>query len=262
MFDGTDDYVDIPSEANFDFANGIFSVTAWVKLTGTLLNPIISKRSGGNSSWEVGIINGRPSLTFAAVGDYFAPSGVVNDGNWHYVVVAVSGNGGTVRMYADGIEVYSTTVGTVNTNNANASIGYSPFTGGKFFGQIDSVSVYSRALSASEILSNYNVGNIQFQTRTGNSATTDDGTWEPWKPTIGENQLLSMDSDAANWDVPNGIDGYTKLLLHMDGTDAATTFTDSALSPKPLLRTATRKYPRRSPNSAARADCLTARGIH
>lgn len=29
----------------------------------------------------------------------------------------------------------------------------------------------------------------------------------------------------------NGIDSYTKLMLHMDGTDASTTFTDSSLSP-------------------------------
>jgi hypothetical protein len=29
-----------------------------------------------------------------------------------------------------------------------------------------------------------------------------------------------------------GIDSYTKLMLHMNGTDASTTFTDSSLSPK------------------------------
>ena len=69
-----------------------------------------------------------------------------------------------------------------------------------FNGIMDLFSVYKgRALSAAEILSNYNAGNIEFQTRTGASATPDDGTWEAWKPTTGETQLLSMDSDSANW---------------------------------------------------------------
>ncbi len=37
--------------------------------------------------------------------------------------------------------------------------------------------------------------------------------------------------DAITGSVP-GIDSYTKLMLHADGTDASTTFTDSALTPK------------------------------
>lgn len=34
----------------------------------------------------------------------------------------------------------------------------------------------------------------------------------------------------------SGIDSYTKLMLHMDGADASTTFTDSSLSPKTVTR--------------------------
>ena len=33
-----------------------------------------------------------------------------------------------------------------------------------------------------------------------------------------------------------GIDSYTKLMLHMDGSDGSTTFTDSSLSPKTVTR--------------------------
>jgi hypothetical protein len=33
-----------------------------------------------------------------------------------------------------------------------------------------------------------------------------------------------------------GIDSYTKLMLHMDGADGSTTFTDSSLSPKTITR--------------------------
>lgn len=36
--------------------------------------------------------------------------------------------------------------------------------------------------------------------------------------------------------MPVGIDEYTKLMLHFDGTDGSTTFTDSSISPKTVTR--------------------------
>jgi hypothetical protein len=92
---------------------------------------------------------------------------------------------------------------------------------------LDSTRIYSRALAANEILSEAQAGNIEFETRTGADATPDDGSWEAWKPTTSESQILSLDSDSRNWD--GEYDNYTKLLLHSDGADASTTFTDSSL---------------------------------
>ena len=103
-------------------------------------------------------------------------------------------------------------------------------TGNAFFGgsaggldaTLDSARFYSRALSAAEILSNYQAGNIEIQTRTGATSDPNDGTWEAWKPTTGETQLLSMDSDAVNWHsdivASTTIATSTDTVLKMEGT--------------------------------------------
>ena len=87
---------------------------------------------------------------------------------------------------------------------------------------LDSARIYSRALSAAEILSNYQAGNIEIQTRTGATSDPNDGTWEAWKPTTGETQLLSLDSDAVNWrsDImaSTTIATSTDTVLKMEGT--------------------------------------------
>ena len=153
----------------------------------------------------------------------------IDDGKWHYV--SITRNGTTVILYIDGVNVASGTLsGAIYNSTTILGIGRpGEITTLYYNGILDSMRIYKgRALSASEILSNYQAGNIEIQTRSGATSDPNDGTWEAWKPTTGETQLLSMDSDQSNWNAPQQIDGYTKLLLHMDGTDAATTFPNSA----------------------------------
>jgi len=68
-----------------------------------------------------------------------------------------------------------------------------------FKGIMDSTRIYSRALTVSEIMSNYQAGNIEIQTRIGDSTSPDDGSWEAWIPNTNETQVASMDTDASNW---------------------------------------------------------------
>ncbi|MBI5151721.1 MAG: LamG domain-containing protein, partial [Candidatus Pacebacteria bacterium] len=48
-------------------------------------------------------------------------------------------------------------------------------------------------LSWTESLGSY--GNVEFETR----SSADNSTWEAWKPTTSETQVVSMDTDSANW---------------------------------------------------------------
>ena len=86
-----------------------------------------------------------------------------------------------------------------------------------FDGIIDSVRYYSRALPASEIVQNYNATDIEFQT----STSSDEITWEDWKPITSESQLDSFDSNPSS-------DYYTASFLHLDGNDASTNFRDES----------------------------------
>ena len=85
------------------------------------------------------------------------------DGMWHHV--AGTFDGATVRLYADGREVGYGTPATLNINynlptSNDLFIGTYLWPGGSlsFTGSIDELSIYNRALSASEIQTIYRAG--------------------------------------------------------------------------------------------------------
>jgi hypothetical protein len=117
----------------------------------------------------------------------------VTFGEWHYVVGTYDGS--TVKLYLDGKQVGNTASITGNVYQSSvATIMGGIYTGdngwSEFNGVIDTTQIYSRTLTASEILANYQAGNIEFQTRT----SADNSTWEAWKPTASEAALDAVDS--------------------------------------------------------------------
>src|SRR5438034_1215433 len=95
-----------------------------------------------------------------------------NDGQWHHVVAVFQNTGGTAQddlaIYVDGVKVphvalpqnpYSsaTTVG-FNSLRIGRSDRLNPAEARPFSGEIDEVSIYSRALSSSEIAALFNAG--------------------------------------------------------------------------------------------------------
>jgi hypothetical protein len=77
---------------------------------------------------------------------------VVDDGNWHYGVFTF--NGTTGIMYVDGTTAGSST-GYFNSNSYTNYVGRRA-AGQYFSGSIANVGIYNRAISATEILQNYN----------------------------------------------------------------------------------------------------------
>ena len=236
MFDGSNDYVSVGDNDGWNFGSGDFSIETWVNFSAiSSRNGIIGQYVDATHYWYL-----RANFTDSeglGFEDYNGAAATVSfaqmsnsgwsPGVWYHI--ALVKNVSSFNIYRNGISIASVTDSDSLTDHAaNVNIGLHGTTN-YLNGILDSLRVYKgRALSASEILSNYNAGNIEIQTRTGATSDPNDGTWEAWKPTTGETQLLSMDSDKANWNAPEQIDGYTKLLLHMDGTDAATSFPNSA----------------------------------
>jgi|GEM_PF-3859719 len=153
----------------------------------------------------------------------------VNDGAYHHLAVSVT-RGIGAYIYLDGALVGFDASVTSYSGITVTGIIYMAGPAGGLDGVVDAAKFYSRALAANEVLSDAQAGNIEFETRTGADATPDDGSWEAWKPTTSESQLASMDSDSANWD--GAYDGYTKLLLHNDGANNSTSFSDKSLFTK------------------------------
>jgi len=179
VFDGTNDYVNGPT-TNSVIGNNIslISLSAWVKITGTGAAYLFNcKRSnsfstlvgltanynssgGGSSDGLLGAIvrnsNNSTHNWYSYDGDY------ANDGIWHNVVFTVGNT--TNSLYIDGILRDSDTGVGIQSVSGNTG----PITVGSFGtsswtnGNIACVKLYTRDLSASEILQNYNALKSRF----------------------------------------------------------------------------------------------------
>ncbi len=204
MLDGTDDYVNISNSSSLPVGNSARSMFGWIKTNKTTrINYFGYGQAGTSNAFDLSSgINSDGKIYFIGYGNDITGRTNISDGNWHYV--GATHDGTTTSIYVDG-KLDSSAVKTLNT-----VIGSNPFVIGRQSypdaadyrnanAVIDVVSVYSRALTADEILSNYNSSNVNFQTRVGNTTDPNDGTWEAWKPITSETAIASMDSDANNW---------------------------------------------------------------
>jgi len=200
MFDGSNDYVSVTHNSSINPAGNTFTFETWFNKVGNQDNYILYKGATA-PSFALGINDGAGYDSFDisfwdTTGTRQKPS-VTTDGDlrfadgWYYVVGVLDGN--MMYEYVNGKLVASAAfTGTFRTNTEDLSIGtYNMSTGTyNFSGVLDTIRLYTRALSASEILSNYNSTNIEFLTRT----SADGNTWEEWKPSTGETQISALDN--------------------------------------------------------------------
>ena len=136
-----------------------FTFLAWIKRASP---SVVSYGSGGNGvilSCSPGgycfFVNSSSHLVLSQLGNYAMATGpAISDTDWHQV--AVTKNGNLVEFYLDGASKAATPYQVLFTFNGYIGIGYRPDNGdNSFYGVIDELSVYNRALSASEIQSVY-----------------------------------------------------------------------------------------------------------
>jgi hypothetical protein len=176
-FDGTDDVVS--GSINGDIFTGSFTQTAWIyKLNANQIWQGVFNNSSPatNYAYHVGFGQGTATAPYNSVGVHqlgVAESGVwlnisTHINKWLYIVVTKSGSTLNIYCYKDGSLLQ--TSGTITWNGGNfaktnnyqvgriwAGTGVVPFQG-----YIPQIAVYSRTLSATEILNNYNVTKKRF----------------------------------------------------------------------------------------------------
>jgi hypothetical protein len=165
-FDGVDDYVEIPLTPSLTITTGSFSVEAWVKTTDV---PLANDGIVGNYRtttipyWALSHLGDaaadRGKFCFG-LRDEKAVAGIIktamplNDGKWHHLVGVRDAAQGKMRFYVDGA-----LVGEVVAPSGNVNSGQSIWLGetlNRYFkGSIDEVTLYSCALTAEEVLQNY-----------------------------------------------------------------------------------------------------------
>ncbi|EAY26609.1 choice-of-anchor D domain-containing protein [Microscilla marina] len=160
-FDGLNDHIELPNEANFDFTNEL-TIECWVKLNNLLTTGdtkgIITK---GDDAWELNLKEDGGSVRAAFLyqgGELTASSAVdFNDGKWHHVALVFDGRQAfikNIKLYIDGIPDNSVTFSSnINTNDDPVWIGGNTDKVPTAFlnGSISEVRVWKAVRSATDI---------------------------------------------------------------------------------------------------------------
>ena len=167
LFDGTNDYV---VSSNFTPNFSTKTLSGWVKLSS------VSQQGGG-----VVTLQSTDGLVFDSIvynetgqGWGFGSNGFSRT-NWSgvsetstsvWVNITATYENSNYRMYRNGILIYTlTSFGALNFNfNSNVQLAYRHLGGGSAFlaGNIATTSLYNRALTATEVLQNYNATKTRF----------------------------------------------------------------------------------------------------
>jgi hypothetical protein len=133
LFDGTGDYLTIPSSTAFDFGAGGFTIEFWINTTQTTSNATLIGRSWGGSpytgGWTIQLNGNSNSAMVIYWADYSTSSPFMTanttsyrDGYWHHIAWVRSGT--SFVLYIDGTSVATATNATsFGSVNKNISIG-------------------------------------------------------------------------------------------------------------------------------------------
>jgi len=150
-FDGVDDFLELPTEADFDFTTA-FTVEAWIRVEDfdAAWQAIVTK---GDTAWRLHRNDSTSTAGFGSNGPAHNLDGAlaVDDGNWHSLAI-VYGDG-VKRLYVDGVQdVEATVADTIATNSRPVQIGANDQHGGRNFnGRIDEVRISSVARTPESI---------------------------------------------------------------------------------------------------------------
>ena len=175
LLDGTDDNIIIGySDTEFRFLNEPFSLCVWANKTQTDPGgPLVSRGVfQGGGFWDFGFQNGTGFYFTTATSfgtTQSSTSNIISNNTWYYLVSSYDSNG-NAKLYLNGSDVTGTPV-TMVTPTANNypvcyNVGmYNCQSGGfrvYYKGYIGMHSAYNRALSASEVLQNFNATKSRF----------------------------------------------------------------------------------------------------
>ena len=165
QFDGVNDTVNITGPASRYFPIMDFTIQCVVKTNQTTRNGffsmsfgIILRHSGAAGTLQFRLDNGSSIPTFSPP----FPSPNINDNNWHVCnIVVKGGDSATIDFFIDGTYYgqRSTLWSGVTrwpTNSVGLGRDNNNSSASRYDGNISQVQIYNRALSAQEILQNYN----------------------------------------------------------------------------------------------------------
>jgi hypothetical protein len=152
IFDGTNDYINFGNSSTLQQSSGTLS--AWTKTSapGSTYRGIIAKQGAYGLFYLNNVL-----IAYDWTADAARSTGIdIADDTWKNVVLTYqSGVSNGTIIYLNGVSVLTTTI-TVLNQTANLFGGAEANAGQYAACQISSINMYSRALTAQEVLQNYN----------------------------------------------------------------------------------------------------------
>jgi hypothetical protein len=237
-FDGTDDYVNVPTATNLDLTSQ-GTVSVWINpatVTQGNFAGLVAKNAGGSVNQQsYGLSWRQVSGAFLAeicdgAGTYnqiFATLPTVAN-VWYNIVF--TWNGSQLVLYNNGV-IIGTTTQTINNQvlNTDLTIGGYTYKGGggsgePFNGKIANVKLYNRGLTAAEVIQNYQAEQYRFETPAGPVTNGlllywDAGNLDSYPGT--GTTIYDLSGNGNNGNVVNGV-GYNQTnggVLTFDGVD-------------------------------------------
>jgi hypothetical protein len=170
VFEGTNSSVGVGNNVMFNILDITVSIWAY-QTTPNSYNPLITRygQTSNFNGWSISYSNTTNKFSFGgreSIAAYInAPTvNTYSLNRWHHIVGTKSGS--TWRIYVNGILDNSTTAGTGTTSflTSNMYVGAELGNAYNYYGasNIANVQIYNRALSAAEILQNYNATKSRF----------------------------------------------------------------------------------------------------
>ncbi len=154
MFDGSNDYVNIPDNDKLDPYEITIETWVFISTQPTNNGDVVAK--GANSGYRFRINSNNRRIFFFDRGstNSLQSTSAIPLNNWTHIAVVGSDSG--LRIYINGELDASNTVAYGHPNTGSSlKIGAEPNFGAYFNGKIDEVSIYNEALSAQEIRNHY-----------------------------------------------------------------------------------------------------------
>ena len=162
-FDGTNDFSTHGNNSSVQFTNN-FSAEIWLRPhTVDQDTTVFSRDNGSNRQWWIFLQNNE-SIWFSIddVGNAQSPTGLYTANTWFHICGTY--NGSSVINYVNGTARTTTTgvSGNVNSGTAALNIGNRDNNDRHLDGDVGCARLYNRALSAAEVLQNFNAQRARF----------------------------------------------------------------------------------------------------
>lgn len=174
-FNGTNSTVSVADNALLEPGTGDFSIEAWVyysTIAGSS-RAVVSKTNngGGAADWSYGLRTASNGNTYMEVGNgttsVTSPAFTASTGTWYQIVgVWTNVASNSIALYVNGVLIGSNSHSFASVKNSTNPLYLGSYNGGEYSqyynGRIGITRLYSSALSAADVLQNYNADKSKY----------------------------------------------------------------------------------------------------